>query len=433
MRAPHPNQVLELFEELSQEGGLRESLRPEGAAFSRQRAYSLGVVVRLMMLQRLLGSGTLSTAVQYWLQSRPVGQGTSLSPRTGAYSQARQKLPREMAVQVLNLIVERLSGWLPRNPILPDQPVFVLDGSTLSLPHAPELVEAYPPPCNQYGASHWPLLRVVVLQDIQTGLALPPHWGPHHGPNAVSEQELAFQAIPDLPERAVVMGDRNFGVFAIAWAAAQQRSEVLVRLTRQRAEALAGGPLLAAGEWPVSWKPTRFDRCGGPFPAAATVEGRLVCLASSSQDAPEPFLYFFTTLTLPLPRLGDLYRLRWNVETDLRSLKQTVRLQQLTSRSCDMLAKELLLAVATYNLVRAVLCLAAEKAQVQPRRISFTSVYTLVETFLPDILTARSQRQWKNCWERILSLATAYKLPVRAQPRSYPRAVWRRPTRLSRT
>jgi hypothetical protein len=182
----------------------------------------------------------------------------------------------------------------------------------------------------------------------------------------------------------------------------------------------------------VCWKPTRFDRCGGPFPEAAVVGGRLVCIAAA-HSAEEKLLFFFTTLELPADALGALYRLRWNVETDLRSIKQTVRLQQLSSRSSEMLEKDLLLALAAYNLVRAVICLAAEKADVEPRRISFTSVYTLVETFLPEILTAHSKQQWARCWERILSIATAYLLPKRTKPRSYPRAVWRRPARHSRT
>jgi hypothetical protein len=78
-----------------------------------------------------------------------------------------------------------------------------------------------------------------------------------------------------------------------------------------------------------------------------------------------------------------------------------------------MLEKDLLLALATYNLVRAAICLAAEKAAVAPRRISFSNVYTLVETFLPDILTARTPQQWNACWERIISIATAYLLPLR--------------------
>lgn len=433
MNLPHPRRVLELFERLSENSEVWQSMRPKGPAFSRRRIYTLDVVVRLMMLQRLVPGGTLSQALQHWLQSRPRAERSQpISPRAGAYCRARQKLPTLVAINVFELIVERLRGWLPRNPLLPSRPVFVLDGSTLTLPHAPELVKAYPPSRNQHGESHWPIIRLVVLQDVQTGLALRPHWGPHHGPDAVGEQQLAFEAIPDLPEQAVVIGDRNFGVFAIAWAAAQQRRDVLVRLTRQRAQALAGESLATPSEHQVCWKPTRFDRCGGPFPEDAAVSGRLVCIEAQLSEKHE-LLYFFTTLDLPAETLGALYRQRWNVETDLRAIKQTVRLQQLSSRSPEMLEKDLLLALATYNLVRAVICLAAEKAAVAPRRLSFTNVYTLVETFLPDILTARTQQQWEQCWDRILSIATAYLLPVRRKPRSYPRAVWRRPTRHSRT
>lgn len=433
MNLPHPRRVLELFERLSENSEVWQSMRPKGPAFSRRRIYTLDVVVRLMMLQRLVPGGTLSQALQHWLQSRPRAERSQpISPRAGAYCRARQKLPTLVAINVFELIVERLRGWLPRNPLLPSRPVFVLDGSTLTLPHAPELVKAYPPSRNQYGESHWPIIRLVVLQDVQTGLALRPRWGPHHGPDAVGEQQLAFEAIPDLPEQAVVIGDRNFGVFAIAWAAAQHRRDVLVRMTRQRAEALAGESLAAPSERQVCWKPTRFDRCGGPFPEDAAVSGRLVCIEAQLSEKHE-LLYFFTTLDLPAETLGALYRQRWNVETDLRAIKQTVRLQQLSSRSPQMLEKDLLLALATYNLVRAVICLAAEKAAVAPRRLSFTNVYTLVETFLPDILTARTQQQWEQCWDRILSIATAYLLPVRRKPRSYPRAVWRRPTRHSRT
>lgn len=430
---PHPRLVLELLEQLSQESDIWNELRPEGRAFSRRRVYTLDVVIRLMLLQWLLPGGTLGEAIQHWLQSQAeAGQDKFISPRPGAYCRARLKLPTLVAINVFQLIVERLRGWLPRNPVLANRPVFVLDGSTLTLPHAPDLLQAYPPSRNQHGASHWPIIRLVVLQDVQTGLALRPHWGPQYGPQAVSEQSLALEAIPHLPAHSVVLGDRNFGIFAIAWTAAQQQQDVLLRLTRPHAEALAAHKLTAPCERQVCWKPSRFDRCGGPFPQTAAVKGRMVCIAAE-QSAKEKLLFFFTTLDLPADSLGALYRLRWNVETDLRSIKQTVRLQQLSSRSTQMLEKDLLLALAAYNLVRAVICLAAEKAKVEPRRISFTSVYTLVETFLPDILTAHSPQQWAHCWDRILSIATAYLLPNRSKPRSFPRAVWRRPSRHSRT
>lgn len=104
------------------------------------------------------------------------------------------------------------------------------------------------------------------------------------------------------------------------------------------------------------------------------------------------------------------------METDLRSIKQTVRLQQLPSRSPEMLEKDLSLALATYNLVRAVICLATLKANIEPRCIRFTNVYTLVETFLPNILTARTTQQWTQCWERIISIATACRIGQNLDP-----------------
>jgi hypothetical protein len=266
----------------------------------------------------------------------------------------------------------------------------------------------------------------VVLQDAQTGLALRPCWGPLNGPHAVSEQDLAFQAILHLPPAALLIGDRNFGVFGVAWAAHQRSHPVLLRLTRERALRLANGPLTATMDRPIRWKPTRFDRCGGPYPEQAQLPGRLLCCPAADPAAPEP-LYFFTTADYPASQILQLYALRWNVETDLRSIKQAVHLQQLSARSVSTLEKELLLALAAYNLVRAVICLAAEKAHVPPRRLSFTNIYTLVETFSDDIIAARHQADWDAVWQRIISLAAQYLLPNRSKPRSFPRAVWPKP------
>ncbi len=55
-------------------------------------------------------------------------------------------------------------------------------------------MKAYPQAQNRYGKSHRPVVRIVVLHDVDTGLAERPYWGPMYGPQAVSEQALAEQA-----------------------------------------------------------------------------------------------------------------------------------------------------------------------------------------------------------------------------------------------
>src|SRR5690606_12036070 len=69
------------------------------------------------------------------------------------------------------------------------------------------------------------------------------------------------------------------------------------------------------------------------------------------------------------PNWYQLYGQRWNIETDLRSLKRTVHLQQISSRSQEGMEKELLTPICAYNLVRAVMCLAARRAGIATRQL----------------------------------------------------------------
>lgn len=84
-------------------------------------------------------------------------------------------------------------------------------------------------------------------------------------------------------------------------------------------------------------------------PSDACLRGRvIVCLRPGWREP----LYLFTTLDASAEDVVELYGLRWNIETDLKSLKQTVHLNRLRSRSMNLVEKELLAALAAYNLVR---------------------------------------------------------------------------------
>ncbi len=198
------------------------------------------------------------------------------------------------------------------------------------------------------------------MHDAETGLAQQLHWGAMFGPEAVSEQELAERAMDDLPSRSVILGDRNFGIFSIAYAAQQKGIDVTLRLTDVRARKLTA-PISQPGEYEVAWKPCRWD--GGNhtrWPTEALVEGRLIA-ARVGRGKSQHWLYLFTTLQLPMQEILALYGRRWNIETDLRSLKRTVRLHHINAKSEDMMEKELLMATSAYNLVRGVMCLAARR------------------------------------------------------------------------
>lgn len=411
-------------------GAVVEYLQKQMCVKMRDCVYTAPVVIWLMICQWLQPKGTLASTVERLsygaadpLLSR-VGRlrRKRISRRTGGYSHARQRLPKLLCKKVTKELIARLREIL--NPEGRSS-AYLLDGSSLELEASPGLRRAYPPAENQHGRGHWPVLKIVVLHELETGLAEEPQWGPMYGPAAVSEQALAEKAMDALAAGSVVVGDRNFGVFWVVWAAHQRGLGVVVRLTEERARRLAGGPISAAGERAVRWTPTRFDgRRQGGMPEGARVEGRLISVRIGRGQSQE-WLHLFTTTPLEAGKVTELYGQRWNIESDLRSLKRTVRLHHISARNESSMEKQLWTAVAAYNLVRAVMALAARRHGLCPRQLSFSFVMNVVDARWHKLQTAPNEKTYQREVFALLDRAAQGTHPNRRKRRSYPRAAWR--------
>jgi hypothetical protein len=430
MSSPELSEVFSLYQGCV---AVMESVQPQTGRRWRRGIYSVPVVLWLMIVRHLQAKGKLSQTVQWlrqsgtasWLEPCKRVRERRISAATGGYCQARMKLPTLVVRQVSEQMQERLRNQLSEAWPGLEKPVFVVDGSSLELVHTQELMRTFPPAENQHGRAHWPVLRMVVMHALSSGMAEQPCWGAMYGKQAVSEQALAEQAIERLPPGAVVLGDRNFGVFWMAYVASQKQHPVVLRLTEVRARKLYGSPIHLAGEYPLEWRTSRWDggaqRC---WPADANVPGRLIAWRVGRGKSKQ-WLYLFTNLELPAEQVVSLYGQRWHIETDLRSLKNTVRLQHITAKTGAMFEKELLLAISAYNLVRAVMCLAARRAGLRPRQLSFSFVQDVVTAAWPRLVSAPSRSEHDAELDRLVEYAASYKLPKRRRPQTYPRAVWR--------
>lgn len=398
--------------------------------------FTLPVTTWLMIMQRLSPSGTLATAVTELIHGngrellepcRKVRED-SISAGTGAYSQARQRVPVEAARRVAQRTFEHLHEIEHLREADPGdglrRRLFLLDGSSIRLAHTPSLTKAYPEAENQHGKSHWPVMRIAVMHHVVTGLAMPPQFGPMFGSKAVSEQGLAEALIDRLPPRSVLIGDRNFGVFSVLWRAHCQGHAVLTRLTGVRANRLTGGELSSGTDRKVVWTPTRDDRRAHPdLPAEASIEGRVIVFQPAGT---EEVVCLFTTLEETVEKVATLYKERWNIETDLRSLKEQVRLHTISARSPDLVANELLIAIAGYNLIRAVMSEAARQIDIEPRRLSFSRSREAFWAFARAVAHIDSSQEFARHWKLLMRSISQSKLPKRDRPTA-PRAVWPKP------
>lgn len=389
--------------------------------------YTHGVTLWMLILQRLGGGKTLNDVVsQVVLHDRDLLPGNkrvqenTLSENSGAYARARKRLPLEMIFEFSNRVCNYLGEI--SEPVIDGRRVFILDGTTITLPPTKALKEAYPPAPNQHGESVWPVAQLMVANEMQSGCALLPQIDPMYGENNASEAVQAHRIVKQLPENSIVMADSGFGIYSVAHHSTDAGHDFLFRLSRsrfkalrRRAELIDEGPIHKT--YHLLWSPSVKDRKTNPgLPPDASIEVVLHEVEISSSAT----LCLVSDLELDGPTASKIYCRRYDVEFDIRDIKVTLDAENIRAKSVEMFKKELYTSIVAYNLVVQFRRQAAKLSRLQPRRLSFKGVWTTLKYRLllqPACTTA----EWLDRYEEALYRASKRKHPNRKQPRDYPR------------
>lgn len=412
--------------ELLRQGIPEEEFPAYSLEESPATVYTTLVTVWMLILQRLDGGKSLEAVVKQMLtysrdllpNNKRVREGT-LSTGTGAYSRARKRLPLE----ILEKLAERVcQSFIDRSPSsVEDRLAFIIDGTTITGAPTSNLRNAYPPATNQHGETVWPVMMLMVAHELQSGCALIPEFGPMYGPERTSEAKQAAAIAERIPPGSLVLADAGFGIFSVAYAMVGAGHDILFRLTKSRFNALhRRGEVIertAHGvRYRLRWIPSPKDRQNNPeLPADASLEVEVHEVKLPNGQS----LYLATTLAVSSEAAGKHYARRYDVEHDIRDFKVSLGFENIRAKSDEMFQKELLCSVVAYNLVVQLRREAAKIAEVKPRRLSFTGVWTTMQVFLLHQPPCTAS-EWIERYERALHIAAAQKLPNRPG-RSYPR------------
>ena len=297
---------------------------------------------------------------------------------------------------------------------------FLIDGTTMTLAPTSSLRAAYPPATNQHGETLWPVM-LMVAHELQSGCALIPEFGAMYGPDNTSEARQAAAMGRRIPRGSLVLADAGFGIFSVAHAMLGAGHDILFRLTTTRFKSLRRQAEILDRtahhvHYRLTWAPSAKDRQTNPHvPAKARAEVFLheVELANGTR------LYLVTTLAVPCDVAAQYYGRRYDVEHDIRDMKVSLGIENIRAQSDEMVQKELLCSVVAYHLVVPLRREAAKLAGVEPRRLSFTGVWTTMQVCLLQQLTC-SASEWLERYERAVRSAADHQLPNRLG-RSYPR------------
>jgi len=296
------------------------------------------------------------------------------SEDTGTYCRARAKLPAAFLRQLALTVGQRVEDAATADWLWHGRHAYLLDGSSATLADTPENQQVYPQSGAQQPGLGFPLMRFVILLGLATATVQDLAFGPHKG-KETGEPALARQVLTRLQAGDVVVADRYFCSYWLVVLLQGMGVQVVFRMHQRRHYDFRRGQRLGREDHVVVWQRPKRP----PWMTVeeyATVPEQLV-VREMHVRIPNPgfrtkSVVLVTTLSdavaFPKDDIADLYRCRWQAELDLRSLKQTLGMDQLRSTTPALMERELWMYVLAYNLVRKVMAQAALWAQTHRRR-----------------------------------------------------------------
>jgi hypothetical protein len=336
-----------------------------------------------------------------------------------AYCQARQRLP----LQVLQELSRRVAGAVRRSseattelPRWREQAVWIVDGSTFSMPDTQQLQEHFGQPSAQKSGCGFPVGHLLALFDRDSGLMQEPAISPLYTSDLKHTPLMHAQ----MQRGDVLLGDDSFsswGHFALILRSGlnlttPSHHKRIVSFkphrpyTKESKNAVAGRPRsrwiksLGKLDQLVEWfKPQACPKWMKREDYDALPESIIVRETRRTIRRRKGFRAITVTVVTtlldaelyPADELVELRTSRWGVEVNLRHLKTTMRMDLLHCKSVDGVNKEVAVFVLVYNLVRALMLEAADRQKAPLSRISFADAlhwlrHAEPQDQLPDLI-----------------------------------------------
>lgn len=402
----------------------------EEGAHSRQRRWDLRLVFWTFLWQIAQAGTSCREAIHQarllcQLQNRP------LPPEpTSPYCQARAQLPLERLDDIHQAVVSEAEEGLATRDLWCGLRVRVVDGTTLTAPDTPENQAEFPQPRSQRPGCGFPILRLVALFALATGMIT----GWVHGAYGQSELALLQLLWDELRPGELLLGDRGFCTWGLLAQCQARHVQAVFRVRGACRRDFRRGRRLSRDERLVHWRQSaKPPRTITPEEWATLPEVlplRLVRCRASLRGFRTRQVILVTTLldrdAYPAHALAQLYLRRWEMELALRHLKVTLQMDRLSCRTPATLAREIRLHLLLHNLVRRVMLEAARRHGVPLHRLSFAGALAASRRCGEALLQARSKRQREELLDGLFRSVAADRLPERPGRRE-PRAVKRRP------
>lgn len=390
------------------------------------RIYTPLVTLWVFLSQVLSADHSCQGAVARLVAHRVAHGQLPCSPKTGAYCQARKRLPENLFSLVTRGVGRALDDNASRQWLWKGRRVYIFDGSTVSMPDTQENQAAYPQLYNQKPGVGFPIARVAALFSLSCG-AIVEFGIRRYAGKGQSELGILRSFLDTFRPGDVVVADRNLCSWSEMVMLKQRGVDCVCRMKIRKPD-FKKGKQLGIDDHIVPWPKPRSSRSIDRESYKALPDFLTVRECQVRIKRPG---FRIKTLLLATTLLSEefnkkdfaqVYFQRWNAELDLRSLKQTLQMDILRCKTPELVRKEIWTHILAYNLIRTVMAQAATEHDIQPRSVSFKGTVQTLEAFQPLLAFQRrfNDDERQELYEKLLAMIASHRVanrPGRFEPR----------------
>jgi hypothetical protein len=421
------------FTEILDTEMVEDALAAEGVNYN-QSIYTPFLTLCTFLSQVLDPDHSCRAAVARVIVWLAVHDREPCSEQTGTYCDARLRLPLKVVVRLVRRTGREVEAGAAADWLWRGRRVLLVDGTTASMPDTPRNQAAFPQPNSQAEGIGFPVVRMVAIIALATGVVLDLATGPYAG-KETGETALFRELWERLEPGGIVLGDRVFASFFGIAGLFERGLDGLFRMHQRRKYDFRRGRRLGVEDHVVTWtKPDRPDWMDEATyeRMPAELEVRELRLKVERPGFRVDELVLVTTLVDGVRygkgELTDLFLERWHIELDFRSIKCALKMDVLRCQSPEMVEKEVWMHLLAYNLIRGVMAQAARAHGRAPRRVSFTGAWQTMKAF-HDSLNGASPAGRERLVAAMLQAIAGHRVGDRPG-RVEPRATKRRPKKL---
>ena len=396
----------------------------------RARIYTPWITLNMFLAQILSSDHSCADALERFQKYRMDCGLPPVTDDTSSYCEARQRFPEEVVWKLARCSGQSIHENAEAEWLFAGRPVKLIDGSTVIMPDTEANQAEYPQSRSQKPGLGFPIARILVIISLAVGTVLDAAMGPYQGKQS-SELGLFRQISGQLQPGDIALADRFFCNYWVIDDLQRRGVDVVFRLHQTRKADFRRGRRLGPDDHIVTWPKSQRPDWMSPDQYAAMpkeLELREIRVRIKDKKKRTRVLVIVTTLLdakkYSASALGELFRQRWHAELDLRSIKTTMGMEMLRTKTPDMVRKEIGMHLLAYNLIRGVMAEAARGRDMQPRELSFNGARQTVRAFEETHLY--EPKQIAADFPVLLHLISQKRVGDRPD-RYEPRAVKRRP------